>query len=272
MPQDQSAQRTYTIGVREQIMRACPRLHRGTIEVLAEMYRADKLYGTESGIPVEIDKVPRISVKQGAAMHRLMRSHSVRRSLEIGLANGFSAVWMLDALRARRNALHIAIDPYQKTLFRGVGITQAKRLSPGARFQWIEDFSIHALSDLIRKNEKFDFIFIDGNHRFDDVIVDFYLSDQIMRSGGLIAFDDMWMSSVRTAINFIVNNRSYEIVPQPAENMKVLRKTRDDDRDWRHFKGFDVDWPEETAAQMPAKSSAVLRGLGRLKGALSKIF
>ncbi len=272
MPQDQSAQRTYTIAIRDQLMRACPRLHRGTVDVLAEMYRADKLYGTESDRPVDIDKVPRISVEQGAAIHRLMRSHSVRRSLEIGLANGFSTVWMLDALRARRNALHIAIDPYQRSFFKGVGVTQAKRLSPGACFQWIEDFSIHALSGLIRKNEKFDFIFIDGNHRFDDVIVDFYLSDQIMRSGGLIAFDDMWMSSVRTAINFIVSNRSYEIVPQPAENMKVLRKIRDDDRDWEHFKGFDVDWPEDGAAQMPAKSSAVSRGVGRLKDALSKIF
>jgi hypothetical protein len=44
------------------------------------------------------------------------------------------------------------------------------------------------------------------NHRFDDVIVDFYLSDQILRIGGIIAFLDMGMNSVRTAANFILNN------------------------------------------------------------------
>jgi hypothetical protein len=99
------------------------------------------------------------------------------------------------------------------------------------RFEWIENFSIHALSNLIRKRAKFNFIFIDGNHRFDDVIVDFYLSDQILQPGGLVVFDDMWLNSVRTATNFILNNRSYEVVPQPFENMLVLRKTRYDNRD-----------------------------------------
>lgn len=272
MKQDQFGQETYFIGVREQITRASSHLHQGTIDVLAEMYTAGMLYGTESNRPVAIDTVPRISIEQGATMNRLMRSHSVKRSLEIGLANGFSTVWMLDALRPRRNALHIAIDPYQKSQFQGVGLAQAKRLSSGARFEWIETFSIHALSDLIRKSEKFDFVFIDGNHRFDDVIVDFYLSHQILRNGGLIAFDDMWMHAVRTATNFILSNRSYEIVEQPVENMMVLRKLGYDYRDWRHFNGFEVDWPQEVAEHQPSVASAALHGFRWLRDALSRIF
>jgi Methyltransferase domain len=101
-------------------------------------------------------------------------------------------------------------------------------------------FSIHALSDLIRKGENFDLIFVDGNHRFDDVIVDFYLSDQILLPRGLIVFDDMGLNSVRTATNFILHNRSYEVVRQPVENMLVLRKTRYDYRDSTHFNTFEV--------------------------------
>ncbi|MCI0601227.1 MAG: class I SAM-dependent methyltransferase [Beijerinckiaceae bacterium] len=266
------AENSYSISIHDQIKRSCPRLHPGTNAILAEMYRADELYGTECDRPVTINKLARVTIRQGAMMNKLMRSFSIQRSLEVGLGYGFSTVWMLDALRPRRNALHAAIDPYQKSFFKGIGLTQVKRLESGARFEWIEDFSIHALSGLIRQGEKFDFVFIDGNHRFDDVIVDFYLSDQIVRIGGLIALDDIHMTAVRTAANFIVANRSYQLIPQPADNMLVLRKTRDDDRDWRHFKGFEVEWPPEVAARLPPESRAAPNGIARFKSAFRGIF
>ncbi|MCI0467121.1 MAG: class I SAM-dependent methyltransferase [Beijerinckiaceae bacterium] len=272
MPEAQPAGKSFSIGIHDQIARACPRLRPGTNGVLAEMYRADELYGTESEKPVKIDKLARVTIEQGAMMNKLMRSYSVKRSLEIGLGYGFSAVWMVDALRSRRNALHAAIDPYQKSFFKGIGLTQVKRLAPGARFEWIEDFSIHAQSDLIRKGEKFDFVFIDGNHRFDDVIVDFYLADQLVRKGGLIALDDIMMKAVRSAANFIVANRSYELIPQPAGNMLVLRKLGDDERDWRHFKGFDIERPQEIAAPSSPHPQTAANGIARLRDVFRNIF
>ncbi len=224
----------------DQIKRFCPDIHHTTLDVLGDMYHSDKLHGIESDKPICIDKSTRISVRQGAMINNLMRAHSVKRSLEVGLAYGFSTVWMLDALRSQRNSLHIAIDPFQKGHWHGIGLVQVERLAFGRNFQWVEDYSIHALSDLIRRKATFDFIYIDGNHRFDDVIVDFYLADQVLRRGGLIALDDLWMESVRTAVNFIVSNRAYELVPQPVENMMILKKEYDDDRDWRHFRPFKV--------------------------------
>ena len=45
----------------------------------------------------------------------------------------------------------------------------------------------------------FDFIFVDGAHRFDDVLVDFYLIRPSARKvGGLMVLDDIWMASIRT--------------------------------------------------------------------------
>jgi predicted O-methyltransferase YrrM len=111
------------------------------------------------------------------------------------------------------------------------------------RFNWKNDLSIHALSDLIRDAAKFDFIFIDGNHRFDDVIVDFYLSDHILKPGGLITFDDMWMPSIQAAVSFVLNNRDYELVPQSVWNMTVIKKKRNDVRDWRHYIDFRAERP-----------------------------
>jgi hypothetical protein len=49
------------------------------------------------------------------------------------------------------------------------------------------------------------------------------------------------MSAACTAASSNVANRSYQLIPQPTENILVLRKSRDDDKDWRHFKGFEVE-------------------------------
>jgi Methyltransferase domain len=119
--------------------------------------------------------------------------------------------------------------------------------------------------------ENFDFMYIDGNHKFDDVIVDFHLSDQLLRPGGLAVFDDMWMNSVRSATNFIVNNLPYEIVPQPVENMLVLQKSGNDTRHSRHFKTFEVLGSSEIFEPPQPLSSVISNRIMRLYRAIRKI-
>jgi predicted O-methyltransferase YrrM len=215
-------------------------LHSTTQHVLHEMYNSETLLGTESSNPITVDKMAKTDARKGADIHRFMRAHAVKTSLEIGFAYGFSTVWMLDALRPQTNSHHIAIDPFEKTYWHGIGLAQVKRLGFHFDFHWIDDLSIHALSDLIRRGERFDFIYIDGNHRFDDVLVDFYLSDQALKLGGHIAFDDTWMGSIKTVANFIRRNRAYKEISEPGASMMIFRKEREDDRDWHHFTAFPV--------------------------------
>jgi predicted O-methyltransferase YrrM len=203
--------------------------------ILHEMYTEPKLRGAD-GL-VEIDRITRIDKTAGAELNRLVRESGARKSLEIGLAYGFSTIWIMDALPPEGS--HVALDPCQASWWHGVGETQARRL-PGKQFRWLEEYSIHALSDWIRAGEKFDFIFIDGAHRFDDVLVDFYLCDQVLEVGGLMVFDDVWMASIRTVLAFVLANRAYQVVPQRSNRMAALRKLKDDDRDWRHFRPFAV--------------------------------
>jgi len=203
--------------------------------ILSEMYSAPQLEGAEG--PVEIDPITRIDRTIGSELNRLVRENGTRGSLEIGLAYGFSTIWIMDALASGGH--HIALDPFQFSLWKGVGHTQAQRL-PGKRFEFLEEYSIHALSDFIRAGKRFDFIFIDGNHRFDDVLVDFYLSDQALKVGGLMVLDDMWMASIRTVASFVVANRAYQVVRQASPRILALRKLKDDDRSWRHFRPFGV--------------------------------
>ncbi len=73
----------------------CGNLSDSTLQVLREMYGGCELWGTGSPSPHRTDGVTRISVAQGAALHKLIWDNRVTRSLEIGLAmairrSGFS--------------------------------------------------------------------------------------------------------------------------------------------------------------------------------------
>jgi len=235
-----------------------PNIDKWTMQVLADMYSAKQLGGTVNDQPININAQTRIPIAEGAQLNQIVRQSKTFRSLEIGFAYGFSTVWILDALRARDGSRHVAIDPFELTWWGGVGLQQVKRLCAKPSFEWIDDSSIHALSRLIKSEEKFDFIFIDGNHRFDDVLVDFYLCDQVVSAGGLIAFDDASWPSVRTAINFILTNREYQLIPQPVQSMTVLKKLADDNRHWEHFQSFAIGNPKRTLRQIiwPSKKAS----------------
>jgi hemoglobin len=42
---------------------------------------------------------------------------------------------------------------------------------------------------------------VDGGHRFHEIFVDLYFLRKIVRAGGLVAIDDNWTPSVRTAVH-----------------------------------------------------------------------
>lgn len=224
--------------VEEQLHRLNSSLTSATRRTLARMYSAGVLDGTEQKNR-QIGK-ERISPIQGSELHRIFRENGVKKSLEVGLAYGYSTIWILDAISAFEDGFHIAVDPFEKTDWGGVGLWQVQQTEGFSRhFEWRSQYSIEALTDLIKERSQFDGIFIDGNHRFDDVLVDFYLADKILKIGGVIALDDMWMESIKSVVSFILENRSdYTYVPQNAPNMAVFLKNSDDSRDWHHFRAF----------------------------------
>lgn len=233
--------------IADELAEVAPDLSEQARELLVDMYSSDRLGGTGPD-PVALQAPVRITPLQGAQMNRLMKSAGATRSLEVGFAYGFSTIWMMEALLDRPKGTHVAIDPFEQTAWGGVGLAQVARLGAAARLRWISALSVLALTDLIREEALFDFVYIDGNHRFDDVLVDFYLADQLTVPGGMVALDDMWMPSIRSVASFVQRNRCYEPVPQPEKNLTVFRKLRHDDRDWKHFQpfrvhaGFEPDW------------------------------
>jgi len=85
-----------------------------------------------------------------------------------------------------------------------------------------------ALPRLCAEGERFDFVFIDGRHLFDCVLVDFFYVDRLLEVGGYVALDDLWMPAVRKVKSFILRNRSYELVPVPGETGTIEKGKRAD--------------------------------------------
>lgn len=168
------------------------------------------------------------------------------------MAYGFSTLFILAAFAKNVKGQHTAVDPFQKSHWHGIGLTLANehssKKSAVCAFRFIEDFSVRAATDLAREKQSFDLVFIDGNHRYDDVLVDFYLCAQLISVGGHVIFDDMWMSSVKTVVEFIRTNRTdFREVISTCANVCVFQKVGDDNRSWNEFTEFTV-FPSTSSA------------------------
>jgi predicted O-methyltransferase YrrM len=212
---------------------------------LLSMYRAEPQLGADAQ-PHPIGNVAGMSPEEGMAIYNLCVSAKPKATLEIGLAFGYSTLYFLSALAKNKQGTHTAVDPLQSSIFFSVGETLARNSlrANGQRpsaFRLIEERSDRAAIDLARAGSKFEVVFIDGNHRFDDVLTDFYLCAPLCTIGGHVILHDMWMSSIHTAASFIRNDRS-DFVWQPTEagNLAVFKKLVEDERDWRHFRSFKV--------------------------------
>lgn len=136
------------------------------------------------------------------------------------------------------------------------------------RLRFIEASSVIALPKLVDEGVKLDLAFIDGDHKFDYALLDFFYIDMLLETGGLIVFDDLWMPSIRKAVSFVLKNRAYKILHLKAksnfqrrvertaarivqtqfnwesgvkwsqENICILQKQAEDKREWNFFRNF----------------------------------
>jgi predicted O-methyltransferase YrrM len=196
---------------------------------LISMYAGEPQLGSD-GERHNLDGKVRISREQGIWLYNLCRDAKPKTTLEIGLAYGYSTVYFLAAIRDNGAGYHTAVDPYQSH-WHGIGWLQPRSLGMGDSFRFIEEKSVSALVHFADRGEMFEVIFIDGNHRFDDALVDFTLSAELCPMGGCIILDDMWMPSIRRAVAFIRSNRNdFEEIKR---SFTMLWSPRGPSRRWR---------------------------------------
>jgi predicted O-methyltransferase YrrM len=123
------------------------------------MYHSTRHVGSD-GLEHDACIATKISVPEGMAIFNLCRENKAMRTLEIGLAYGFSTMYFL---AASENSFHVAIDPFIEEWWHGVGLNNVKEVGMSNRVRFIGDISLIALPKLLAESAKFDVLFIDGN-------------------------------------------------------------------------------------------------------------
>lgn len=149
----------------------------------------------------------------GALLQRLITESRARTCLEVGMAFGISSLFMCDALAAIPDSRLIVIDPAQNDprWWKGFGLHNVRTAGYERMVEFHELPSYQALALLDRDRRSIDFAFIDGRHRFDYVMTDFFFIDKLLKVGGLMVFDDADWPGVRKALRYIVTNEPYSV-------------------------------------------------------------
>jgi hypothetical protein len=82
------------------------------------------------------------------------------------------------------------------------------------------------LSRLTEERATIDFAFIDGQHTFDYVLVDFFLIDKLLRPGGIVILDDLSYPSIRSVCRYILTNLRYKCVGPQTQELPELAAGR----------------------------------------------
>lgn len=130
-------------------------------------------------------------------------------ALELGSLEGRSACWLLENILTHPDSTLQCVD-----VLKCAALEQ--NLKPfGGKARFYHQDSVSAMSNFV--HGQFDLAYIDANHTARDVIVEAGLVYPLMKSGGIMIFDDYghhdW--TVKPAVDFFI---------QHWPNLKVLRK------------------------------------------------
>jgi predicted O-methyltransferase YrrM len=166
--------------------------------------------------------------RDGHAMRDLAVEADVTRTIETGFAYGLSGLFLCDALLRVGNpdAVHVAIDPFQHSVD-NAGLRNFRTAGLESLLEYHHEPSQSVLPRLWTEERQFDLGFIDGDHRFDGAFTDIYFMHRVVKPGGLIIVDDMWMPSITLAVRFFETNLGYvRENPKPSLVDRVKRRLR----------------------------------------------
>jgi predicted O-methyltransferase YrrM len=148
------------------------------------------------------------------------------RILEVGSFEGFSACWILEHLVHGPNSSLTCVDTFEDSFFK---VFRANIAKTGKRSK-VKIKNSHS-RDVLGKfpAEYFDFIYLDGSHRGADVLEDAVLAWPLLKSGGILTFDDYLLEehsqvSVREAVDFFLRCYSAQIEPVRKDVQVSVRK------------------------------------------------
>ena len=139
-------------------------------------------------------------------IRRLMHDSRARRTLEIGLSFGGSALVFCKShkeLDRPPEGQHTVLDPYQTTVWDSCGLMAVERAGLMGYLDFREECSALELPKLLKQGSRFDLVYIDGSHLFEDVFIDAYFVARLLTQGGVVAFDDSTDPHIAKVLRFL---------------------------------------------------------------------
>lgn len=160
----------------------------------------------------------------GGELAALVSEFDCSKTLETGLGGGSSALAIAAVHEQRGRGGHIAIDPYQETVFSSAGVQRLRDAGLLHRVQLIASSSELALPKLLRDGVETDFALIQGGQRFEDMFMEFLYLDHLLVNEGLMAFAEAGQPAVAAVLEFVAQTRAYERWSPAGSELVVLRK------------------------------------------------
>lgn len=196
--------------------------------VIEEIYRTGKVEAADGTVQ---DASPTsVSRAEGQTLYALARKNQSHEVLEVGMAFGLSSLFICDALKENGGGRLTSIDPYQHGHFSGIGLRNITKAGYGDMHRFLDRASYLELPRLLESGERFDMAFIDGNHRYEYTLVDFFYALRMLNVDGWLILHDPCMPSVRKVVAFllrnyadsIVLNKEYTVVPSIGQRARSL--------------------------------------------------
>jgi predicted O-methyltransferase YrrM len=165
-------------------------------------------------------EVARIAIgdTEGAMLLDWVRREHARQTLETGLGFGISTLFICEGLLANEGDVgHVAIDPFQDGTHSGAGVATLEEAGVRGLVELLVEPSETALPRLLTEGRRFDLAFVDGNHRFEGVLLDFVYCGRLLRPGGVVFADDAQLPAVRKSAAFVTANLGWTVEEEGAD-------------------------------------------------------
>lgn len=164
---------------------------------------------------------------------KLIIENNYDNGLVIGMTFGVYITYLL----YNKKINLITLEPLETTLWEGAGLDLLKRFKLNKKNKLIEEDIYISLNNLLVENKKFNLILIQSLYNFDEMLAYIFVSDKLLKIGGILIILEEFILSNQKIISYLNNNYTwYEKLITPTSF--VIYKKINNKNNINHYLDF----------------------------------